>query len=59
MISRISLPVRLGLLVAGSVLPLIVFTEAIVYQNHVQAREAAFDRVLQLVRSTRVILDRT
>lgn len=57
MFSRLSLPIRLGLLVAGSVLPLIVFTGVIVYQNHMAAREVAFNRVLDLVRSTRLILD--
>ena len=54
---KFSLPVRLGLLVAGTVLPLIVFAGAIVYQHHDENREAAFARVMQLVRSTRLILD--
>jgi two-component sensor histidine kinase len=51
------MPVRLGVLVAGTLLPLIVFAGATVYQNHVERREEVFARVLQLVRSTRLILD--
>src|SRR5262245_16030080 len=54
---KVSLPVRLGVLVAGTLLPLIVFAGVIVYQNHVDKREETFARVLQLVRSTRLILD--
>jgi two-component sensor histidine kinase len=54
---KFSLPVRLGVLVAGTLLPLIVFAGGIVYQNHNERREEAFARVLQLVRSTRLILD--
>jgi two-component sensor histidine kinase len=57
MLSKISLPVRLGLLVGGSILPLIVFSTVIVYRNYVENREAAFERVLEVVRSTRQILD--
>ena len=57
MASKISLPVRLGVLVAGTLLPLIIFAGVIVYQHHVEKREEAFDRVMQLVRSTRLILD--
>ncbi len=54
---KFSLPVRLGLLVAGTLLPLIVFAGVIVYQHHNERREEAFARVLQLVRSTRFVLD--
>ena len=57
MASKISLPVRLGVLVAGTLLPLIIFAGVIVYQNHVERRDDAFERVMQLVRSTRLILD--
>src|SRR5262245_26698715 len=57
MSSKFSLPVRLGLLVAGTLLPLIVFAGVIVYQHYVERREEAFTRVLELVRSTRLILD--
>ena len=54
---KFSLPVRLGVLVAGTVLPSDPFAGVIVYQHHIEEREAAFARVLQLVRSTRLILD--
>ena len=54
---KFSLPVRLGLLVAGTLLPLIAFAGVIVYQHHNERREEAFARVMQLVRSTRLILD--
>jgi len=57
MASKISLPVRLGVLVAGTLLPLIIFAGVLVYRHHHQNREEAFDRVMQLVRSTRLILD--
>jgi two-component sensor histidine kinase len=54
---KYSLPVRLGVLVAGTLLPLIVFAGGLVYQHHAENREAVFARVMQLVRSTRLILD--
>lgn len=54
---KFSLPVRLGLLVAGTMLPLIAFAAVIVYQHHAENREAAFTRVLEIVRSTSLILD--
>jgi len=57
MASKISLPVRLGVLIAGTLLPLIIFAGVLVYRNHVEKREEAFDRVMQLVSSTRLILD--
>lgn len=54
---KFSLPVRLGVLVAGTLLPLIAFAAVIIYLHHVENREAAFARVLELVRSTNLILD--
>ena len=54
---KVSLPVRLGVLVAGTMLPLIAFAAVIVYQHHAENREAASERVLELVRSTGQILD--
>jgi two-component sensor histidine kinase len=54
---RLSLPVRLALLVAGTMLPLIVFAGSIVYHEHVRARDAIFDRVLDSVRGMRLVLD--
>jgi two-component sensor histidine kinase len=54
---KTSLPVRLALLVAGTMLPLIVFAAAIVFNNHRQDREDATQRVLETVRSIRLVLD--
>ncbi len=54
---KLSLRFRLGLLVAGTALPLIGFAAAVVYRHHIEKREEAFHQVLQLVRSTRLILD--
>ena len=52
-----SLPVRLALLVAGTTLPLIVFATAIVFNNYEQDRKDASRRVLETVRSIRLVLD--
>ena len=52
-----SLRLRLGLLVAGTLLPLILFATGVVYLNHMRAREAAFDRVMEVVRGMRLVLD--
>jgi two-component sensor histidine kinase len=52
-----SLPVRLGLLVAGTTLPLIVFAAGIVFHNYEQDRKDATQRVLETVRSIRLVLD--
>ena len=55
--SRFSLRLRLGVLVAGTLLPLILFATGVVYLNHMRAREIAFDRVVEVVRATRLVLD--
>ena len=52
-----SLPVRLALLVAGTTLPLIVFAAGIVFHNYKQDRREAAQRVLETVRSIRLVLD--
>jgi two-component sensor histidine kinase len=52
-----SLPVRLALLVAGTTLPLIVFAAGIVFHNYEQDRKDATQRVLETVRSIRLVLD--
>ncbi len=52
-----TLRVRLTLLVAGTLLPLIVFASGVVYLNHMRARDAAFERVSEVVRATRLVLD--
>jgi two-component sensor histidine kinase len=49
--------VRLALLVAGTTLPLIIFAAGIVFHNYVQDRRDATQRVLETVRSIRLVLD--
>jgi two-component sensor histidine kinase len=51
------LRLRLPLLVAGTTLPLILFAAGLVYFKHVRDREAAFDRVLETVKSVQLVLD--
>jgi two-component sensor histidine kinase len=55
--SKSTLRLRLALLVAGTLLPLILFATGVVYLNHMRARDAAFDRVLEVVRGMRLVLD--
>jgi two-component sensor histidine kinase len=52
-----SLTVRLALLVAGTTLPLIVFATVLVFNDHAQDRNDATQRVLETVRSIRLVLD--
>src|SRR3979490_454311 len=52
-----SLPLRLALLVAGTTLPLIIFATVIVFNNYQQDRKGATQRVLETVRSIRLVLD--
>jgi two-component sensor histidine kinase len=54
---KLSLPVRLVLLVAGTTLPLIVFAGAIIFNHYQRDREDASRRVLATVRSIRLVLD--
>ncbi len=54
---RFSLPSRLALLVAGTMLPLILFAGAITYQNYEKDRSEAVARVLETARSIRLVLD--
>jgi two-component sensor histidine kinase len=54
---KLSLPVRLALLVAGTTLPLIVFAVGLAYFNYQQDRRDATSRVLETVRSIRLVLD--
>jgi two-component sensor histidine kinase len=49
--------VRLALLVAGTTLPLIIFATVIVLNNYEQDRRDASQRVLETVRSIRLVLD--
>ena len=48
---------RLALLVAGTTLPLIIFAAGIVFNNYEQDRRDATQRVLETVRSIRLVLD--
>lgn len=55
--SKLTLPVRLALLVTGTMLPLIVFAVGIAVYNYKQDRSDATRRVLENVRSMRLVLD--
>ena len=57
MAQGLPLPARLGLLVAGTTLPLILFAASLVYMDYVSERAAASDRVLESVRSIQVAMD--
>jgi two-component sensor histidine kinase len=52
-----SLPMRLALLVAGTTLPLIAFATVIVFNHYERDRAEASQRVLETVRSIRLVLD--
>ena len=54
---KASLPVRLALLVAGTTLPLIIFAAVLVFNDYEQDRKDASQRVLETVRSIRLVLD--
>jgi two-component sensor histidine kinase len=54
---KLPLRLRLPLLVAGTMLPLILFAAGLVYLKHVRERDAAFQRVLETVRSVQLVLD--
>src|SRR5712672_413861 len=56
-VRKTSLPVRLALLVAGTTLPLIVFAAVLVFNDYEQDRKDASQRVLETVRSIRLVLD--
>lgn len=54
---KLSLPVRLALLVAGTMLPLIIFASVIIYRGYEKDRDEAAARVLGTARSIRIVLD--
>jgi two-component sensor histidine kinase len=56
-VSKLSLPVRLALLVAGTMLPLIIFMVGIIFHNYLEDRKDVSARLLQTVRSIRLTLD--
>src|SRR6187549_2510303 len=58
MFRSLSLPVRLALLVGGTMLPLILFSGVIIYANYQQDRRDAEQRLLQVTRGTRDALER-
>ena len=58
MLRSFSLPVRLALLVAGTMLPLIIFAGAVIYTNYLQDRREAEERVAQVTRGTRDAVER-
>ncbi len=58
MLRPFTLPVRLAILVAGTMLPLIAFSGTIIYSNYLQDRKDAQERVLGLTRSLQQVLDR-
>ncbi|MBW7972543.1 sensor histidine kinase [Bradyrhizobium sp. BR 10289] len=55
--SKFTLPVRLALLVTGTTLPMIVFAAGIAFYHYKQDRNVATRRVLETVRSLRLVLD--
>src|SRR5205809_8036340 len=57
MAQGLPLPARLGLLVAGTMLPLILFATGLVYHDYTTERAAASDRVLESVRSIQIAMD--
>src|SRR6202034_2812620 len=56
-VRKLSLPVRLALLVAGTTLPLIIFAAVIVFNDYEQDRRDASQRAVETVRSIRLVLD--
>jgi two-component sensor histidine kinase len=56
-VQKLSLPVRLTLLVAGTMLPLIIFASVVIYRGYEKDREEAAARVLETARSIRIVLD--
>ena len=57
LLAKQSIPVRLGLLVAGVVLPLTIFAVALVYYNYEANRRTAYDRILQIARGVATNID--
>jgi two-component sensor histidine kinase len=56
-VRKLSLPVRLTLLVAGTMLPLIIFSSVVIYRGYEKDRDEAAARVLETARSIRILLD--
>jgi two-component sensor histidine kinase len=58
MTRRLSLPVRLALLVAGTTLPLILFTAGYIFFDYKSDRAEAYEAVNRVTRGIRLVLDR-
>ena len=56
-LAKPSLRVRLGLLVAGTTLPLIIFAGGVIFQDYIHDRNQANQRVLETARNIRFTLD--
>lgn len=54
---KLSLPVRLALLVAGTTLPLIVFAVVMLFEDYKRDRKDATERVFETTRGIRLVLD--
>jgi two-component sensor histidine kinase len=57
LIAKQSIPLRLGFLVTGMVLPLTVFAAVLVYYNYEGNRRTAYDRILQIARGVATNID--
>jgi len=57
LLAKQSIPVHLGLLVTGMVLPLTVFAVVLVYYNYEGNRRTAYDRILQIARGVATNID--
>src|SRR6516165_10375301 len=56
-LAKQSVPVRLGLLVTGMVLPLTILAVVLVYYNYEVNRRTAYDRILQIARGVATNID--
>jgi two-component sensor histidine kinase len=52
------LQIRLLVLIAGTLVPMLMLTAAVVFQSYERAKETAAEQVLQITRSTMVAVDR-
>lgn len=52
------LQIRLLVLIAGTLVPMLVLTAAVVFQSYERAKDAAAEQVLQVTRSTMIAVDR-
>jgi two-component sensor histidine kinase len=57
LLAKQSIPLRLGLLVTGMVLPLTIFAVVLVYYNYEGNRRTAYDRILQIARGVATNVD--